>query len=155
MSGRALRRGVSIARLGRLVSRYAAAPGLLDSLNALSLLSRGPDGASGAPSLTELALAHLRKEKGRGRAAPRLTVGELFERRVSSFGRAQARSAAAAKGPCIFERQISRRYTGTSRTRRSVSLFGRFRDPQNPRFVSCFSLMPSSLLPLLSRRTRR
>lgn len=97
MRGPALRRGVSIARLGRLVSRYAAAPGLLDALHALFILSQGPDGASGAPSLTELALAHLRKEKGRGRAAPRLTVGELFERRVSSFGRAQARSAAAAK----------------------------------------------------------
>lgn len=91
------RGGPSIVRLGRLLSRYASSPGLLDALNALSILSRGPDGAGGAPSLTELVLEHLRREKGRGRAVPRLSVEELFERRLAAFGRGQVRSAAAAK----------------------------------------------------------
>ena len=72
---RATRRGgPPIVRLGRLFARYASAPGLLDAVNALSILSRGPEGSAGAPSLTELALEHLRREKGRGRAVPRLSV---------------------------------------------------------------------------------
>ena len=95
---RATRRGgPPIVRLGRLFARYASAPGLLDAVNALSILSRGPEGSAGAPSLTELALEHLRREKGRGRAVPRLSVEELFARRVSSFGRARTRSASAAE----------------------------------------------------------
>ena len=77
----------SIRRLDALFARYASRPGFLDAVNALSIL----DGAD-APSLTELALARLRAERGRARATPPLAVGELFERRAETFSSAQARS---------------------------------------------------------------
>lgn len=82
----------SIRQLDALFARYASRPGLLDAVNALSIL----DGAD-APSLTELALAHLRAERGRARAAPPLTIGELFERRAEAFSPAQARSRESAR----------------------------------------------------------
>ncbi len=90
----------SIRRLDVLVARYAAQPGLLDALNAMAILS-----GAGAPTLTELALAHLRAERGRARATPPLTVGELFERRAAAFSPAQARSLEAARVAGAFFRR--------------------------------------------------
>ena len=76
----------SIVALDGLLARYASRPGLLDALNAMAILG------GAAPSLTELALAHLRRERGRGRAAPPLTVDELFALRIDSFSPLQKRT---------------------------------------------------------------
>ena len=78
----------SVVRLDALLARYASRPGLLDALNARTILG---DGAA-APTLTELALEHLRRERGRGRAAPPLTVDELFALRIESFAPVQKRT---------------------------------------------------------------
>lgn len=82
----------SIVALDGLLARYATRPGLLDALNAMAIL-----GGDGAPSLTELALAHLRREKGRGRAVAPLTLRELFDRRLALLSPAQDRSIGAVR----------------------------------------------------------
>ena len=84
----------SIARADALLARYAASPALLDALHALAVLDgAGPD--AGPPSLTELALAHLRAERGRGRIRPPLALGELFDLRLAHYAPAQTRSIGA------------------------------------------------------------
>ena len=81
----------SIVALDGLLARYASRPGLLDALHAMAILG------DGAPTLTELALAHLRREKGRGGAVAQLTLRELFDRRLARFSPAQKRSAGAVR----------------------------------------------------------
>ena len=95
----------SVVRLDALLARYASRPGLLDALNARTILG---DGAA-APTLTELALEHLRRERGRGRAAPPLTVDELFALRIESFAPIQKRTIqSAGVARRFFRRALAR-----------------------------------------------
>ena len=55
-----------------------------------------------APSFTELVAAHLRKEKGRARVRPPLSLGELFERCSARYSPTQARSAGALASTARF-----------------------------------------------------
>lgn len=78
----------SVAKADELLARYASRASLLDALHALSIL----DGDAGAPTLTELAAEHLRSVRGRARSLPRLTLGELFDRRMALYAPVQLRS---------------------------------------------------------------
>lgn len=80
----------SIVKADALLAKYASSAGLLDALHAMAIL----DDAE-APSLTELALAHLRSERGRARVRPPLALGELFDLRVSRYAPSQTRSISA------------------------------------------------------------
>ena len=81
----------SIVRLDELLAKYATRPGLLDALHALAIL----EGVSGATSLTELVLAHLRRGGGRARPLPALTLHELFALRRERYAPTQTRSIGA------------------------------------------------------------
>lgn len=101
--------GASIRRLDGLLARYASRAGLLDALHAMAILEDGPEGApdAGAPTLTEIALAHLREARGRGRARPPLALGELFERCGARYAPEQARSRAALRSAArVFEEAL-------------------------------------------------
>ena len=91
----------SVVRLDALLARYASRPAVLDALHAMAVL----DGADGAPSLTELVLAHLRAARGRARALPPLSVGELFDRRLAAFSPAQGRSIGSVRSAGAFFRR--------------------------------------------------
>ena len=81
----------SIVALDALLARYASRPGLLDALHAMAVL----DAEAGAPTLTELALAHLRSRRGRARLRAPIPLGELFDRRIAAYAPAQTRSREA------------------------------------------------------------
>ena len=114
----------SIVRLDALLARYASRSGILDALNALAILEDsaapleaslretpqlpGGDGTAGrfrVPTLTELVVDRLRSARGRARAVPPLTVGELFDRRLAAFSPAQERSTGSVRAAGAFFRR--------------------------------------------------
>ena len=95
----------SIRRMDALLAHYASRPALLDALNALVILDGcaalgdgGPQTAGAeSPTLTSLALAHLRAERGRARPVPALTLEEMFDRKLDTYRPEQTRGAATMR----------------------------------------------------------
>lgn len=101
----------SIKRFSSLLSAYSARPSIFDALNALSIIEDtvARAGSTGSlpplappPTLTALAAKHLRKERGRARAMPPLTLSELFERHIARYGLMQTRTIQSMKTTARF-----------------------------------------------------
>ena len=128
------RGGAAIRRMDALLARYASRPGLLDALHAMAILEEGggAEGAGEAPTLTELALAHLRATRGRGRAAPPLALGELFKRCASRYAPEQRRSLGALRGAARFFGEALGEETPVDElsAKRVAAALERFRSPE-------------------------
>jgi len=125
--------GASIRRLDGLMARYASRPGMLDALHAMAILDGGDGGATAqTPTLTELALAHLREARGRGRVRPPLALGELFERCAARYAPEQTRSRAALRGAArFFERALGAETpVDELRPERVAAALARYRSPE-------------------------
>ena len=126
------RGGAAIRRMDALLARYASRPGLLDALHAMAILEEGGGAEEEAPTLTELALSHLRAARGRGRAAPPLALGELFERCASRYAPEQRRSLGALRGAARFFGEALGEETPVDELRpeRVAAALGRYRSAE-------------------------
>ena len=118
----------SIVKVDALLAKYASSAGLLDALHAMAILDDVE-----APSLTELALDHLRSERGHARIRPPLALGELFDLRVARYATSQTRSISALQ--CARRFLCSRlgedRAVETITEDEVAKALARFSDPQS------------------------